>query len=305
MTDQPAVPMRGAIDLSSLVNPPAPASGQEAPAPGGLTVELTEATFEAVATQSAQVPVVVYLWAAASPASVELKAVFERLAADYGGRFVLATADIQAQPVIAQAFQVQAVPSVLALIGGRPAPLFQGSAPEEQIREILDQVLDVAAENGVTGTVAASEPEPAAEPQPEPLPPLHQEAFDAIERDDLDGAEAAYRKALGENPRDADARAGLAQVGLMQRTRGKDLQQVRQAAADKPADVEAQLAVADMDILGGKVEDAFARLIDLVAALPAGEREPVRLRLVDLFEVVGSDDPRVGEARRALSAALF
>ena len=135
------------------------------------------------------------------------------------------------------------------------------------------------------------------------MPPLHQEAYDAIERDDLDGAIAAYTQALRENPRDADAKAGLAQVSLMARTRDADPAAVRAAAAQ--GDAAAQLAVADLDVLGGAVEDAFARLLDVVRASVGDERDAARERLVELFEVVGGDDPRVAAARRALAAALY
>ena len=145
---------------------------------------------------------------------------------------------------------------------------------------------------------------PVEEVEP-PLPPLHQAAYDAFENDDLAGAADAYAQALRENPRDDMARAGLAQVGLLQRTADVDLQVARTAAADRPADTAAQLLVADLDVLGGNVEDAFARLLDLVRATTAEERELVRARMVDLFEVVGADDPRVPRARRALANALY
>lgn len=299
----PKVPLRGAVDLSTLAKP---AASDDAGAGSVLVVELTEASVEAVAQQSMTVPVIVNLGSSASPASKDLTTRLTALAKEYGGRFVLANCDVDAQPAIAQAFQVQAVPAVLALIGARPAPLFQGNAADDQVREVLDQVLEVASQAGVTGTVAGADPgaEPQ-EPEPEPLPPLHQEAFDAIERDDFPGAIAAFEKALRENPKDVEARAGLAQVRLMHRTRDADLARVRQAAADAPTDAGAQLAVADLDMIGGKVEDAFARLIDLVRATAGEQRDAVRARLVEYFDVVGTDDPRVVHARQALASALF
>src|SRR5690606_779773 len=174
----------------------------------------------------------------------------------YAGRFLLARVDAQTYPQIAAAFQVQGVPTVVAVLQGQPVPLFQGAAPAEQVRAVLDQVLQAAEANGVTGRAPArggdGEPEAAAAPAPEPepeLPPLHQEAYDAIERDDLDAAVAAYEKAIKQDPRDALAVAGLAQVRLLQRTRDADLAAVRAAAADAPGDVDAQLAIADLDLL--------------------------------------------------------
>ena len=144
----------------------------------------------------------------------------------------------------------------------------------------------------------------APEPEPE-LPPLHQEAFDAIERDDLDAAVAAYQKAIKQDPRDHLAAAGLAQVGLLRRTRDLDLQATREAAAARPTDLAAQLDVADMDMLGGKVEDAFGRLLDLLPGASAEDKETLRLRLVDYFEILGPTDPRVGKARQLLAINLY
>jgi putative thioredoxin len=182
-------------------------------------------------------------------------------------------------------------------------PLFAGAQPSEQVRVYVDELLKLAAEHGVTGRVAVAAAG-AAEVEPE-LPPLHQEAFDAIERDDLEAASAAYTQALAQNPADADASAGLAQVKLMQRTAGVDLAAARAAAAQAPTDIAAQLLVADLDVLAGNVEDAFRRLIDTVRAAEGDERDTVREHLIELFAVVGAHDERVQKARRALMSALF
>jgi putative thioredoxin len=204
---------------------------------------------------------------------------------------------------------VQSIPSVYAVLLGRPIPLFQGAQPEAQVRQVFDELLRAAEANGVTGRVAAGPvlPEPPADEDAaeEELPPLLQEAYDAIERDDLDGAVAAYEKALRENPADDDARIGLAQVKLMQRTAGADLVAARAAAAAAPQDVQAQALVADLDVLGGHVEDAFARMIDTVRVVLGADRDAARTHLVELFELVGVSDPRVAKARMALASALF
>ncbi|WP_084129127.1 tetratricopeptide repeat protein [Demequina sp. NBRC 110055] len=305
MTEKPEVPLRGAPDLSQFAQPapaasaPGAAGAAELPAP----IDVTEANLNDLAQQSTEVPVVIVFLSSASPASRELVERIRTVAGSYEGRFVVGRCDIDVQGGIAQALQITAVPTAVALIAGRPAPLFQGNAEEAQIRDVLNQVLEVAQQHGVTGTVAAAAP--AAESEPEPLPPLHQEAYDAIEREDYDAAIAAYDQALRENPKDHDAKAGRAQVALMQRTRTLDLAAARKAAADAPTDVDAQMAVADLDVVGGQVEDAFARLIDAVRGSAGDEREKVRLRLVELFDVLGTADPRVADARRALSAALF
>jgi putative thioredoxin len=133
----------------------------------------------------------------------------------------------------------------------------------------------------------------------------YDEAYDAIERGDLDAAAAAYQALLQESPDDADAKAGLGQVELLRRTRGLDERAVRSAAAERPDDVRAQIDAADLDLLGGHVEDAFNRLIDLVRRTDGDDRAAARDHLVELFELVGRDDPRVAKARTALANALF
>lgn len=306
---QPRLDVRGAVDLSGLGRPATPAPGTPGglPAPGPYTVDVDTDGFAALVQSSTQHPVVVLLWASWSEGSINLARDLGALADQYAGRLLLARIDSEANPQVAAAFQAQSVPSVVAVIAGQPLPLFQGVPPVDQVRGVLEQVLEAAATNGVTGTVEArGEVEPApAEPEEPPLPPLHQAAYDAIESDDLPAAAAAYEQALRENPRDDMARAGLAQVGLLTRTRDADLAAVRKAAADDPLDVDAQLAVADVDVLGGQIEDAFARLVDTVRTATGPDRERVRVRLVELFEVVGTDDPRVVAARRALASALY
>ncbi|HEY0186367.1 MAG TPA: tetratricopeptide repeat protein [Cellulomonas sp.] len=308
--NQPRLDVRGAVDLSGLGRPAAPAPG----APGGLpvagpyVVDVDTESFPALVQSSTVHPVVVLLWAAWSENALTLARDLGALADEYAGRLLLARIDAEAEAQIAQAFQVQSVPAVVAVLAGQPLPLFQGAPPLDQIRGVLDQVLEAAAANGVTGTVPpreGAEVEPEPEPEEPPLPPLHQEAYDAIERDDLEGATQAYQQALRENPRDDMARAGLAQVELLTRTRDVDLVAARTAAADRPGDVDAQLTVADLDVLGGQVQDAFDRLIDLVRTTAGTDRERVRVRLVALFEVVGGEDPRVAAARRGLASALY
>lgn len=306
----PRLDVRGAVDLSSLGRTPAPPPGTPGglPAPGTYVVDVDTEGFPALVQSSTAHPVVVLLWAAWSEASIALAAQLGTLVEEYAGRLLLARIDVEAAPQVASAFQAQSVPTVVAVLAGQPLPLFQGAPELEQIRGVLDQVLEAAEQNGITGRVTGTDaPEQGVEQEPEepPLPPLHQEAYDAIERDDFPAAIKAYEQALRENPRDDMARAGLAQVGLLDRTRDADTAAVRAAAAAAPDDVAAQLAVADLDVLGGQVDDAFDRLVDVVRRTAGPEREVVRLRLVALFDVVGPDDPRVGAARRALANALY
>ena len=308
----PRLDVRGAVDLSSFGRPVAPPPGEPggAPAAGGFVVDTTEATFQQVIEQSMQVPVVVLLWVATDEANARLATTLGRLVDSYEGAMLLARVDVQSYPQIAQAFQVQGVPTAVAVLAGQPVPLFQGAADEDQVRDVLDQVLAAAEANGITGRLTAApgaaSAEDASEPAPEPeLPPLHQKAYDAIAANDLETAIAAYEQALKENPKDTDAAAGLANVQLLERTSRMTLEDVRRAAADAPDDVQAQLDVADLDLAGGKVEDALGRLIELVARLTGDDRERLRVRLVDYFTILGNEDPRVGPARRALANALY
>ncbi len=309
-TPEPAFSTRGAVDLSVLQRPQSPPPGTPggAPAAGGFVVDVTEESFPQVVQGSTSYPVVVLLWIPTDQANAEIGTLLGRLAEEYAGRFLLARVDAQAYPQVAAAFRVEGVPTVMAVLQGQPLPLFQGGAPEEQVREVLDQVLAAAEQNGVTGRApgAAGAEAVPQEPEPEPeLPPLHQEAYDAIDAGDFEGAIAAYEKALRQDPKDTLASAGLAQVRLLQRTRDADQAAVRQAAADAPADVAAQLAVADLDLLYGNVQDAFERLLDLLPAADAEAKEAVRVRLVEYFETVGVADPRVLKARQKLSLYLY
>ena len=307
-----SVSLRGAVDLSALKKPQPPAGGTPAaagaPAAGegeapGYIVEVNEQSFQPLVQLSAQVPVIVELTASWSDLAQQLASAMAEVANEFAGRFVLARVDVDASPGIAQAFQLQSVPAAVALLKGQPIPLFQGAATADELRQFVNELLKVAQANGVTGTAPGAGDAPAEEEKP--LPPLHQEAFEAIEAGDFDRAAAAYQKALAEQPADDEARTGLYQVQLLQRLQGADAAGLRAAAADRPDDLQAQLAVADLDVSGGHVEDAFARLVGFISRHSGDEREAARARLVELFDVVGSTDPRVSKARQALARALF
>ncbi|UJP11163.1 tetratricopeptide repeat protein [Microbacterium sp. KUDC0406] len=309
MSDISAAALRGAVDLSTLRDrPQADASGAAAAQSGvaDVVVDVTDETFGQILELSRTVPVVVDLWAEWCGPCKQLSPIIEKVTRELGGRVVLAKVDVDANPQIAQGFRAQSIPMVVALVGGQPVPMFTGAVPEEQVREVFGRLLELAAQNGVSGSVAAGETgEAPAEPEEQPLPPLHAEAFEAIEAGDYQRAITAYEKALAENPRDDDAKAGLGQVRLLARVQNLDLQAARAAAAEAPLDPDAQFAVADLDIAGGHVDDAFGRLLDLFATLPADQRMPVRERLVELFDLIGAGDPRVAAARTRLASLLF
>ncbi|UOQ88903.1 tetratricopeptide repeat protein [Agromyces endophyticus] len=304
--------LRGAVDLTALVQRQqagAQPTGAHAPASADrIVVETDDASFGQVLELSRTLPVVVAVWASWSQPSQQLLAALERLVRAREGRLVLAAADADRSPQLVQALQVQSVPTVVALVAGQPVPLFAGEQPDDVISQLFDQLLELGAQHGAAGRIEAGDDDGAGAndaPEEPPLPPLHQEAYDAIERRDYDAAAAAYRTAIAQDPRDALAVAGLAQVSLLGRLAGKTLDSIRQAAAAAPDDLAAQLDVADLDVSGGHVEDAFDRLLTIFPDLDSDGRTTVRERLVELFEIVGTDDPRVAAARRRLASLLY
>ncbi|HET7734546.1 MAG TPA: tetratricopeptide repeat protein [Nocardioidaceae bacterium] len=304
---QPSFNPYGAVDLSSLARPAttaSPGAANGAATAGSVVVDVSEADFQAVVLeQSMTAPVVIDFWADWCAPCKQLSPVLERLAVADEGRWLLAKIDVDANPRLGQAFQVQGIPAVFAVVKGQPIPLFQGALPEAQVRQYLDELLKVAEANGVTGRVALGAPQPVAE---EPVEdPRYDQAYDAIERGDYDAAAAAYRSLLETSPDDADARAGLGQVELLRRTQSLDERAVRAAAAERPDDVDVACQVADLDLLGGHVEDSFGRLIELVRRTSGAERDRARTHLIGLFDLVGNEDDRVLKARTALANALF
>ena len=352
MSSQPfsRASLHGAVDLSGLKQQQVQAAmsggqgtsaggtapGQAAPGaavqggqPGGqpgahdpraTVVAVDLDTFGEVLQDSAVVPAVLVLWSPQIPGALEYVQMMERLAIEFEGRFRLATGNVAAQPEMLQAFQIPELPEAMtiAVMMGQPMPLYAGVQPEEEVRAVMQNLLQAAAQNGVTGraqpgvsgSVSDAGDEGAASQQPEqpveePLSPHVQAAYDAIDAGDFAAAVAAFDARLAEEPGDEEARLGRQQVVLLERAGSLDANAVRQAAASEPGNVEAQMQAADLDLMGGHVEDAFARLIDTVKVTTDEERNAVRERLLELFEMVGSSDPRVRTARSQLMSALF
>ena len=281
--------LRGAVDLSGLVNPrPARAASS-----GAAASAATDSTFTATLELSKTVPVIVEFYGQG------IEPVLGSLIATYAGALAHVVVDAVANPQLSQAFQVEQVPTVAAVIGGRPVQLYVGDYPEVEVRQVLDQVLVLAREQGVTGTV----PGGAAAPAEEPLPPHHQEAFDAISAGDYTKAIAEYKTAIAQNPRDALAVAGLAQVSLLKRLDGASADDIRSAAAS--GTFESQLALADLDVSFGDTAAAFDLLLTLFPTLDAEGKTVVRTRLLEYFEILGADDPTVSAARRRLTGLLY
>ena len=297
----------GAIDLGALASAKqaqAKADAAMANAPEGEVFDATVENFEElVMARSMTVPVIVDLWATWCQPCKTLSPILEGLAAEYGGRFVLAKIDVDAQQQLGAMFQVQSIPTVVAIIGGQAAPLFQGAVTEQQARQVIDQVLAAAAQAGINGTLTG---EPADElPVVEDVEdPRFAAAYDAVDAGDWAAARAAYQSILDTELSNADAIAGLALIGLYERTDGLDTSALIEAARANPSDVAAVLAGADALALSGDWGAAFALLLEAVRATSGDERDAVRTRLVELFEIAG-DDPAVPPSRIALSNALF
>jgi thioredoxin len=294
-----------------------PAAGQSE-ASGGTVIDVSEETFNAdVVERSRTTPVIMDLWAEWCGPCKQLSPVLEKLAVEAGGQWILAKVDVDANPQLSAALQVQSIPMVVAVIGGQLVDGFMGTVPEPQVRQWISQVLAVAAKMGLNvsapadGAEAAAAGEQAGADDGDPygaeagMPPAYLEARQAMERGDFDAAARAFEAELANSPADPVAKTGLAQVNLIRRVNSYDEAKVRRDAAEHPADPDAQSKVADIDLASGLVDEAFDRLLGVVRRTSGEDRNKARVHLVELFEILPPRDPRVTRARAALSALLF
>jgi putative thioredoxin len=285
------------------------AAGPDGP-PSEYVFDVSEDTFETdVLERSRTVPIVMDLWAEWCGPCKQLSPILEKLAAEAQGAWLLAKVDVDANPQLSAALQVQSIPMVVAVIAGQLVPGFLGALPEAQVRQWLGQLMQAVEQLGMPGAGGpapdgAAEPDggPAAEPYQEPG---LLEAQQAMERGDLDGAAAAFERMLAGTPGHPVAVQGLAQVNLFRRVNSYDEAAARKAAAASPGDVDAQLQVADLELASGRIEEAFDRLLGLIRRTAGEERNRVRLHLIALFDIFPPRDSRVTKARATLSSLLF
>jgi putative thioredoxin len=277
-----------AVDLSSLGKPAVTKPSAT------LGKEVTASTLASDFVTLSKTKVVILLcWSARSAESVAVLETLAKIHSEAADVWTLGSVDVDAQPEVAKALQVRAVPFAVGLVGEQLLPLFEQSYPEAQIRMVIEKVLSIAAEQGIGEAVE------------EKMEPEEEEALAALESHDYDTAESAYKKLLARRPADIFAKLGLAHTQLLIRTTGLDAEAVAKKAAEEPGNLDAQIQCADCEVVLGSIDLAFDRLLNSVRTSTGADQARVKNHLLELFALVDPADPRLIKARSALANALF
>ena len=293
-----------AFDLSSLKNPAPNVSDV------GIAVNQRNLMQEIIPESNNQV-VILICWSPRSPESQRVldslgKMHAEDSAAEGGAGWILGSVNVDQEPSVATALQVQSVPLAIALIQEQLVPLFETVPTDEQLRMVINKVLALASERGI-GKAAGENSGGSQDAQPieEKLEPEEQAALTALEEGDFAAAATSYKQWLLRSPGNSLASAGLAQVELMLRIQGVDFNSAISSADSSPENIEAQLLAADVQISQGDLDGSFNRLISLVKKTAGEDRKKVREHLLSLFTLIDPEDPKLIQARQLLASALF
>ena len=281
-----------AFDLSSLK---APAAGESTIAYGKA---VTQANLVSDFVKESNNKVVILLcWSPRSAQAKEILEILGKLERADQNTWLLGTVNVDAEAAVAQALQVQSVPVAMAIIQEQVIPLFESVPPLDQVRLVINKLLELAAGKGI-----GKAPENSAVIET-PMEPEEEAAYAAMEKGDYAAAKAAYQSWLKRKPNDPVATIGLAQADLMNRINGLDFAlTLKNSKAD---DLTSQMMCADIEIAQGDYEAAFNRLIAAVKSFTADDRDKAKAHLLQLFNLVDPADPRLVKARGQLASALF
>jgi putative thioredoxin len=281
-----------AFDLSSL----------KAPAVGESTIdygkEVTQANLVSDFVKESNNKVVILLcWSPRSAQAKEILEILGKLESADQNAWLLGTVNVDTQAAVAQALQVQSVPVAIAIIQEQMIPLFESVPPLDQVRLVINKLLELAAGKGIG---KSAENSAIVET---PMEPEEEAAYAAMEKGDYAAAKAAYQSWLKRKPNDPVATIGLAQADLMNRINGLDFSlTLKNSKAD---DLTSQMMCADIEIAQGDYEAAFNRLIAAVKSFTSDDRDKAKAHLLQLFNLVDPADPRLVKARGQLASALF
>lgn len=328
--------LAGAVDLEGVKRKAEALAKREAaeksgkpqskmPSAGGYVIDVNEQTFQAMVQTSVSFPIILLVWQKSDEISYDLAQKLADSVTALDGRMQLARIDADESPSIAQALRAQQLPAVYGLVGGRPMPICQGLPSADELQQIcndiLPQLVKVAEKSGVAGMAPYVDSvdsagdstdasgvgvgdDSAVAGDSSDVPPEHKIAHEAAMNGDYALAASEYEKVLQANPNDSLASRERAKALLLGRNANTNVDAVRKAAGDNPGDASAQLAVADVDMIDGHIEDAFSRLLDFLA----GHRDSadvIKSRMLEYFAMLPAGDERLNRARRRLAILLY